>query len=57
MLAEATNPTDWLHAIMAAVSGCSPPEGCMAGEEKRSGKSRFRSRSWLQGSRRADEQW
>ena len=48
MLAEATKPTDWLQAIMAATSGCSPPLGCMVGEEKRSGKSRFKSRSWLQ---------
>ena len=49
MLAEATNPTDWLHAIMAAVSGCSLPLGCMVGEEKRSGKSRFKSLPALQG--------
>ena len=56
MLADATNPVRSVQSMMAAVSGCSCPEGCIVaaaspppgceeeeGEAKRSGKSRLRS--------------
>lgn len=51
MLAEATKPVARDQFMMAATSGCSPPLASMVGFEKRSGKSRFRSRPLLQAAR------